>query len=87
MKVLQRGLRSVPGCGELWARYIRFLVRYYVPFSFPTNTLHLYFFTTHSYVPSILHSLQEEYEMLDIGVLEPVSGMLLPFSRPSRFPP
>lgn len=28
MKVLRRAVRSVPGSGEVWARYIRFLVSF-----------------------------------------------------------
>lgn len=35
----------------------------------------------------VLTTLQEEYEMLDIGVLEPVSGMSPLFDSSARFPP
>lgn len=35
--VYKRATRSVPGSGDIWARYIRLLVRFHADYAFTTN--------------------------------------------------
>lgn len=66
MTVLRRATRSVPGSGEVWARYIRLLVCIHPSFYFEMSDLH----------QERLQSLVEED--IDIEAVEGANALSMP---------